>query len=82
MSGKGTAAGAAVGEGEGDGVGEGDAFCACAPEAKHRNSRLPASNAARGASVIILSAEIREQLVDCGIIGTIGYVARPRLPME
>ena len=82
MSGKGTAAGAAVGEGEGDGVGEGDAFCACAPEANHRNSRPPASNAARGASVIIRSAEIREQLVDCGIIGTIGYVARPRLPME
>ena len=82
MSGKGTAMGAAVGVVEGDGVGEGDAFCACAPEAKHRNRRLPASNAARGASVIILSAEIREQLVDCGIIGTIGYVARPRLPME
>jgi hypothetical protein len=82
MSGKGTAVGAAVGVAEGDGVGEGDAFCACAPEAKHRNSRLPASNAARGASVIILSAEIREQPLDCGIIGTIGYVARPRLPME
>ena len=82
MSGKGTAMGAAVGVVEGDGVGEGDAFCACAADAKHRNRRLPASNAARGASVIILSAEIREQLVDCGIIGTIGYVARPRLPME
>ena len=82
MSGKGTAVGAAVGVAEGDGVGKGDAFCACAPEAKHRNSRLPASNAARGASVIILSAEIREQPLDCGIIGTIGYVARPRLPME
>jgi hypothetical protein len=82
MSGKGTAVDAAVGVAEGEGVGEGDASCACAPEAKHRNSRLPASNAARGASVIILSAEIREQLVDCGIIGTIGYVARPRLPME
>ena len=74
--------GAAVGVAEGDGVGEGDVFCACAPEAKHRNSRLAASNAARGASVIILSVEIRQQLVNCGIIETIAYVARPLLPME
>ena len=82
MSGKGTAVGAAVGVAEGNGVGEGDVLCACEPEAKHRNSRLPASNAARGVCVIILSAEIREQPLDCGIIGTIGYVARPQLPME
>jgi hypothetical protein len=78
MSGK----GAAVGVAEGEGVGEGDASCACAPEAKHRSSRPPASNAARGASVIILTAEIRQQPVDWEIIGTIGYVARPRSPME
>jgi hypothetical protein len=82
MSGKGTAVGASVGVAEGDGVGEADGFCACAPEAKHTNRRLPASNAAHGASFIILSAEIREQRVDCGIIGTIGYVAPLRLPME
>jgi len=82
MSGNGTAVGAAVGVAEGGAVGEGDASCARAPNAKHSNSRLPASNAARGASVIILSAEIRQQLVDCRIIGTIGYIARPRLPME
>jgi hypothetical protein len=81
MSGKGTAVGAGVGVAEGDGVGEADAFCACAPQAKHRNSKIPATNAARDADVIIPSAEIREQPVDCGIIGTIGYVARPRLPM-
>jgi hypothetical protein len=74
--------GAAVGVAEGNGVGEGVAFCACVPEAKHRNSRLPASKAARGTSVTILSAEIREQPVDCGIIGTIAYVARPRLTMK
>ncbi|KAF5406556.1 MAG: hypothetical protein Udaeo2_33720 [Candidatus Udaeobacter sp.] len=40
MSGKGTAVDAAVGVGEGDAVGEGDVFCACAPNAKHSNSRL------------------------------------------
>ena len=60
MSGKGTAVGVAVGVTEGDGVGDGDAFCACVPQAKHRNSRLPTNNAARDTSVIILSAEIRE----------------------
>jgi len=60
MSGKGTAVGAAGGEGEGDAVGEGDVFWACAPKAKHRNSRLAASDATRGASVIFLSAAIRE----------------------
>src|ERR1700741_3959279 len=72
MSGKGKAVGAAVGVAEGDGVCEGDAFCACAPDAKHRNSRPTASNAARRARVIILSAEIRERRVDCGIIGPSG----------
>src|SRR4029077_7773649 len=72
MSGRGTAVGAAVGVGEGDVVAEGDASCACAPNAKHSNNRLPASNAALGASVIIPSAEIREWPVDCGIIGTSG----------
>ena len=82
MSGRGTAVGAAVGVAEGEGIGEGDASCACALEAKHRSSKIAASNVARSASVIILSAEIREQPVDCGIIGTIGYVARPRSPME
>ena len=82
MSGKGTAVGAADCVAEGEGVGEGDASRACAPEAKHRSSKIPASHAARGASVIIRFANIREQPVDCGIIGTIGYVARPRLPME
>jgi len=60
MSGSGTAVGAAVGVGEGEGVGEGDASCACAPDEKLSNSRLIASNTARGARVIILSAEIRE----------------------
>ena len=49
MSGKGTAVGAAVGVAEGDAVGEGDAFCACAPNAKHSNSRLTSSKAVRGA---------------------------------
>ena len=53
MSGRGTAVGTGVGLGEGDGVGEGEAFWAGAPEAKHRSSRLTASNGARGASVVI-----------------------------
>ena len=64
MSGKGTALGAAVGVTEGDGVGEGDAFCACAATAKHSNSRLTTADPARSASVIILSAEARESLMD------------------
>ena len=75
MSGKGTAVDAAVGvaagDGVGEGVGEGDAACACALKAKHRNSRIPASNAARSASVIILSLKFANSLWDCGIIGTI-----------
>ena len=82
MSGKGTAVGAADCVAEGEGVGEGDASRACAPEVKHRSSKIPASHAARGASVIILTAEIGEQPADCGIIGTIAYVACSRLTME
>jgi len=64
MSGKGTAVGAAVAVGDGDGVGEGDASCACATDAKHSNSRLRTADPARSASVIILSAEARESLMD------------------
>ena len=64
MSGKGTAVGAAVAVADGDGVGEGDASWACAADAKHSNSRLTTGNAARRASVIILSAEAREWLMD------------------
>jgi hypothetical protein len=60
MSGNGTAVGAAVGVAEGGAVGEGDTSCACAPNAKHSNSKILASNAARGTGVIVLSAEIRE----------------------
>ena len=50
MSGKGTAVGAGVGVGEGDAVGDGDAFCACAPNAKHSNTRPTSSKAARRVS--------------------------------
>jgi len=53
ISGKGTAVGAGVGVGEGGAVGEGDASCACAPNAKHSNSRPMSSKAARRASIIV-----------------------------
>jgi len=53
MSANGTAVGAGVAVGEGDAVGEEDAFCACAPNAKHSNSRPTSSKAARRASVIV-----------------------------
>ena len=64
MSGKGTAVDAAVAVGEGDGVGEGGASCACAIDAEHSNNRLTTADPARSASVIILSAEAREWLLD------------------
>ena len=50
MSANGTAVGAGVAVGEGDAVGEEDAFCACAPNAKHSNSRPTSSRAARRVS--------------------------------
>ena len=64
MSGKGTAFGAPVGVAEGDGVWEGDVLCACATGVKHSNSRLTTVDPARSTSVIILSAEARESLMD------------------